>query len=197
MLNNGKELPGDHIGYGLHNSRRPFDPDDINICCVTQAEMRFQRILIERGAGVDFAQLPQGLSTNGCLHSDFGPNGRAVGNGAHQFEFEPAITVAVVAIEAIGYRAAFPASGQEQVQETVVVVVAPCATHGISSVVVHKAAGKYPGEGAVAIVVIEIIYAGTDSDFAMRHEQINKPVIVIVAPSATGENRRITGYAAD
>src|SRR6266487_4875491 len=137
MLKNGKELPGDHIAHGLNNSRWPFDPDDINICCVTQAEMSFQWIRIERGAGVHFAQLPHGLSTNGCLHSDFGPNGRAVGNGAHQFEFEPTITVAVVAIEAIGYRAAFPASGYDQVQETVVVVVAPGATHGISIVVVH------------------------------------------------------------
>src|SRR6266581_1842817 len=50
---------------------------------------------------------------------------------------------------------------------------------------------------AVAIVVIKVIYAGTHSNFAMRHKQINKPIIVIVAPSATGENRRITGYAAD
>src|SRR5437867_302524 len=152
--------------------------------------MRFQRVLADPHAPADFAQLPKRLSADGGLHAYLRADGRAIGNSADALDFEPIVRVAVVAIQGVVFGADDPAVRYEQIQETVIVVVAPGATYGIGNVL-HRTAAKNPREGTVAIVVIESISAGILSNAgSRRHKQIDEPIIVIVTPSALVETRR-------
>src|SRR5437667_8427292 len=136
MLNNGKELPGEHVGHGLHNTRRPLDAQSVNARGVAEAEMRFERVRVDATAGADLPQLPKRLSGNGGLRPHLRADGRPIRYCADAFDLEPIVLVAVVAIEAIVLRAADGhALAYEHVQETIVVVFAPGATRGIANVI--------------------------------------------------------------
>src|SRR4030095_10129270 len=88
---------------------------------------------------------------------------------------EPGVRVAVVPIEKVR-SAALPVR-DEEIEEAVVVVIAPRTTGGIAAVV-HDAAGGHFGERAIAVVVIErLILPGTVGD-----KEVEEPIVVIVGP---------------
>jgi hypothetical protein len=68
--------------------------------------------------------------------------------------------------------------GDEEIEKTVVVVVAPGATERTATIR-HNSSGRYFGERAVPIVMIEkVVFV------VIRHEEIEKTVVVVIAPRA-------------
>src|SRR5262245_29669005 len=88
------------------------------------------------------------------LHADFRADGVAVRCGADATNLKPGVRVAVVPVKKIG-PAPLPI-GHEQIEKTVVVVIAPRAAGGIPAIV-DDAAGGHFAERAVAVVVIESV----------------------------------------
>src|SRR5438105_4090129 len=139
--------------------------------------MRFQRVLADATAPADFAQLPNRLSTNGGLRAHLRADGGAIGYRADALDLEPIVTVAVVVIEAIVFRAEQAALRHEQVQETVVVVVAPGATNGNANVL-QSPTRKDPREGGVALSVRERIYVDIMFHAEDRDQQMDESIRV-------------------
>src|SRR5437660_1424517 len=129
MLNNGQVLLGRHVGHGLDNPRRPLDPHQVDVGGVPQAEVCFQettrRITIT--AAADFAHLPESASLDGRFHPHLGADGRPIGNSPYESELSPAIAVAVVTKQQVR-RYSVQAAGDDQIEKSVVVVIAPRTT---------------------------------------------------------------------
>ena len=66
----------------------------------------------------------------------------------------------------------------EQVQISIIIVVAPSAAHGASAIG-HNAPGDNPGESAVAVVSVEDIIASKNAD-----EQVEISIVVVISPGS-------------
>src|SRR5438034_4406556 len=137
--------------------------------------MTEQARLTEAGATGDFAELPGFLSAQRGLHPHFSADAVAVRRRADASHLEPVIAVPVVAIKTI-WTAALPV-GHEQIEEAVVIVVRPGRARRVSSVI-HNAAGRDFGEGAITIIVVERIVLAA----RIRGKEIEKPVVVVINP---------------
>src|SRR5437773_1801458 len=165
MFDHRQELLGRLVGQSLHNPGRPFDPHEIDIRGVAQAEVGAKAVLAANTltAG-DLAQLPSIRTANHRLHTNLRADAGAIGNYADQFNAHPTIAVPVVPVEKVSLvfivaRASVAAIPHEEVQKPVVVVVTPGAAQRFSTVV-GRAAGGNLGEAAIAIVVVEKVVLG-------------------------------------
>src|ERR1043165_1757413 len=134
-----KDLFRGHVGQRLHNGGRPFDAEELYVRGILEAEIGLQLVVArEVTTARDLPQLPPADSADGGFGAHLGPDGRAVRHGPDQFDGEPIVAVAVVAVEVI---APAVASGSEQVQKAVVVIVRPGNTPGITVLVDRAARG--------------------------------------------------------
>src|SRR6266496_2058869 len=134
--------------------------------------MRGQRGSAESISVADCAQLPHLLASNLRLNAHLGTNGRAVGNRPDQLYLEPLVAVGVVPIEEI----VLSVVGHEEVEESIVVVIAPPALVGISSIV-DEAAGRDARESAITVVAIKKVVQTVPAE-----EKVNEAVVVEVTP---------------
>ena len=167
----------DDIGELLHGTGWPFHTDRLDPNRVSHAELRHQAVTIIFAipAG-DLAHLPAPRSGNGCLDPDLRPDGGAIGNGAHAFDPNPMVAVTVIMVEKIVLPGTFR---HKQIEEAVIVVIAPNAANGIASVC-HDVAAKNFAERPITVVAIKkVSLVG-----CIGYKEIQISVIVIVAPGA-------------
>src|SRR5437762_2833715 len=151
MFHHRHKLFWGDVGHCLNDARRPLNSHEVNVGGIPETEIRPQFVVAcPATAARDLAQLPAAHPTGAGFDAHLGPDGGTVRDSPDQFDREPSVAVAVIAVEVI---AATVASGCEQVQEAVVVIVSPSTTPGIT-VFVDRAAGGNLGKGPIAIVVI-------------------------------------------
>src|SRR6266567_5046172 len=189
MFHHIKDLFRGHVGQGLSDAGRPFDAYQLDVRGIPEAEIGPQLVLApEAATASNLSQLPAADSGDGGVDAHLGPNRRTVRHGPDQFDREPTVAVAVVAVEVIAPEVP---SGREQVQEAVVVIVRPSNTPGIT-VLVDRAARGDLGKSTVAVVMIKEVYdGGHDACVSfIANVQVQPAVVVIVAPGATKGVRR-------
>src|SRR5439155_8908953 len=110
-------------------------------------------------------QLPDRLASDCCLHSHFCANGRAVGNRADAFDFDPGVAIAVVPVEKIS--AAGTIVCHEQIEKAVLVIVSPRTARTRIPDIIRKASFSDLRKCAVSVVVVEKVLLAT----GVGHEQ--------------------------
>src|SRR5260370_39569909 len=112
----GQELFDRQIVKFLDRVGGPLPAQGINVRRVSETEVRPQFVVASIAAAAgDLAQLPPAATPIKGLHPHLGPDGRAAGHRADEFNREPGIAVGVVAEEII---APTVTSDCEKVQET-------------------------------------------------------------------------------
>src|SRR5438552_14116024 len=148
-----QELFCSHVGHRLHDTRRPLNADEVRIGCVPEAEVGAQVVLTAKTAATgNLTQLPEGLAADGCLRTNLGADRRSVRDRADEPEVQPRVAVAIVSIEEVVRALPYKAVGDEQIQEAVIVVIAPNRAAAIAQIV-NEAAGSDLSECAVPILV--------------------------------------------
>ena len=138
----------------LHDARRPFDAHRLSYRRVTEAHVRSQVILaLATAAARNLAELPHDLPPDRRFDPDFGADGGAVRKGPDQFEVDPVIAIAVVVIEKISLAGKISVR-HIQIQEPVVVVIAPSRGDGLDGFIDGSGVGDF-GKCAIAVVVEE------------------------------------------
>jgi len=137
--------------------------------------MTEQTGLAEAGAAGDFAELPGFLSAQRGLHPYSGADAVAVRRRADASHLEPVITVPVVPVEEIR-TAALPV-GDEEVEEAIIIIIAPGRARRVASII-HHAAGCDLRERTITIVVVERFVLTA----RVRRKQIEKSIVVVVGP---------------
>ena len=139
------------------------------------------------------SHLPHRLAADRRLHAYLGTDGRTVRNRADQSDRNPVIAVAVVAIEKVREQRSpivlspKAAVGDEQIEKSIVIVVHPNWPMAPSRII-HEAAFHDPGEGAIAVVMVELVlYESCDvrGASALSDEEIDISVVIIVSPGTT------------
>src|SRR5882724_4282824 len=192
-----QKLPGRHVMQLLHDARRPFDANRIDTRSVRQAELGVQGLLVRFSlAAGDGPELPATLATVESLHTHLSPDCGPVGHGAHQLHVQPGVAVAIVVIEKRRlWRGSKCPLRDKEIQEAVVVVVAPAGALALGDEIRHQPAVGHFRERAVAVVVVEEVVGvwwtqvGIGIAVTNGHEEIDEAIVVVFGPRATGEDR--------
>jgi len=163
----------------LDQSGRPFDTQCFDGGCVAQAEVRSQRSLTKGGPRTDFTQLPERLAPDRRLHSHFRADGLPIRDRARQSDFEPVVRIAIVAVKQVG-ELNENGSGDEQIQEPVLIVIGPRTKGRGGSGVIRRAAAAHARETPVAVVVMDGV--GLARVQPMHDKQVKMPVIIEISP---------------
>src|SRR5438105_974881 len=187
-LGNSQELPDAQVVQLLNRPRRPFDDDCVNMRGLAQAETGPYVILATTVAAAgDIAHLPQNFASDLCFHPDFRANCGPVGVRSDELESNPIVTIAVVPVEEVGLLMGSNGKasvGNEQIKETVVVIISPGAALSLSPIADETAFGDF-SESAVAVVVVKsVVFSGATGSVRRTavHEQIQPAIVVVITP---------------
>ena len=112
------------------------------------------------------------------MHANLGSDRGAIGNAPGALNHQPVVAVSIVAVEQI----VLPVQiGDEQIEETIVVIVSPGAPIS-NGAVIDEASRRDFREGAIPVVMVKKIVLARAARRAVGDEKIEEPIIVVICP---------------